>query len=195
MSGRMARALAAIDAAHAEDPEKDACGEPRELAYARHMSTWLEKLAPGASEELRLATRCQHLRRWSNARSAYPEGKVGYLRWRKESSIAHAALAGEILAQAGYDAPAVQHVQSLVKKERIKHDAEAQLLEDCACLVFLQYEFAEFARKHDEAKLVDILRKSWSKMSARGRAAALALDLSRHLRLIVDKALTQSRQQ
>src|SRR6185295_19983202 len=175
-------ALARIDAVHAEDPEKDASGEAKELAYARRMSAWLEKLSPGASEELRLATRCQHLRRWSNARSAYPEGKVGYLRWRKESSIAHAALAGEILAQARYDARSVKQVQSLIKKERIKHDPEAQLLEDCACLVFLEYEFAGFAPKHDEAKLVDILRKSWSKMSAQGQAAALALDLPPALR-------------
>lgn len=188
-------AIARIDEAHAEDPAKDASGEAKELVYARCMSAWLEKLAPGASEALRLATRCQHLRRWAIPRAAYPEGKVGYLRWRKQESLAHAALAGEILGQAGYDAATVKHVQSLVKKERIKHDPEAQLLEDSACLVFLEHEFAEFARKHDEAKLVDILRKSWDKMSPAGREAALALDLPQPLRLIVEKALTQSRQQ
>jgi hypothetical protein len=188
-------AIARIDAAHANDPEKDASGEPRELVYARRMSAWLAKLAPDASEALRLAVRCQHLRRWAIPRSAYAEGKIGYLRWRKEEALAHAALAGEILGQAGYDAEAVKRVQSLIKKERIKHDAEAQLLEDSACLVFLEYEFAEFAPKHDEAKLVDILRKSWSKMSPRGQAAALGLDLQQPLRLIVEKALTQSQQQ
>ena len=123
------------------------------------------------------------------ARSAYPEGKIGYLRWRKEEALAHAALAGEILGQAGYDAETVKHVQSLIKKERIKHDAEAQLLEDSACLVFLEYEFAEFALKHDEAKLVDILRKSWNKMSPAGQKAALGLALPAPLRAIVAKAL------
>ena len=188
-------AIARIDEAHAEDPAKDASGEAKELVYARRMSAWLEKLAPRASEALRLATRCQHLRRWAIARSAYPEGKIGYLRWRKEEALAHAALAGEILGQAGYDAATVKQVQSLIKKERIKHDPEAQQLEDSACLVFLEYEFSDFARKHDEAKLVDILRKSWSKMSARAREAALALELPRPLRQMVEKALTQSQQQ
>ena len=185
---RLDRALARIDAVHAEDPEKED-GEPKELAYARRMGVWLEKLSPNASESLKLAVRCQHLRRWSMARSAYPEGKVGYLRWRKESAVAHAALAGEILGQAGYGADAVQRVQSLIKKERIKHDPEAQLLEDTACLVFLEFEFAAFAPKHDEAKLADILRKTWAKMSPQGQRQALGLQLPAHLRALVGKAL------
>jgi hypothetical protein len=185
---RFDRAIELIDAAHAEDPEKDASGEARELVYARRMSAWLEKLAPGASEALRLAVRCQHLRRWAIARGGYPEGKVGYLRWRKEESLAHAALAGEILARAGYGEE-VKHVQSLIKKERIKHDPEAQLLEDAACLVFLEYEFAAFAVKHGEAKLVDILRKTWGKMSPQGQREALGLQLPAPLRALVEKAL------
>ena len=192
MSGRPAekfgRALAAIDAVHAEDPEKDAAGVAKELVYARRMSAWLERLAPQASDALRLAVRCQHLRRWAIPRSSFPEGKIGYLRWRKEESLAHAALAGEILGQAGYGAE-VKHVQTLIKKERIKHDAEAQLLEDTACLVFLEYEFAAFAGKHEEAKLVDILRKTWAKMSPLGQREALGLRLPEPLRAIVGKAL------
>jgi hypothetical protein len=190
VSGRLERAIAAIDAAHAEDPEKDAAGEAKELVYARRMSAWLERLAPQASDALRLAVRCQHLRRWAMPRGDHPQGKIGYLRWRKEEALAHAALAGEILGQAGYDAD-VKHVQSLIKKERIKHDAEAQLLEDTACLVFLEFEFAEFSGKHEEAKLVDILRKTWGKMSPRGHDAALGLKLPAALRAIVEKALAK----
>src|SRR5260221_9164303 len=86
---RFERAIAAIDAAHAEDPEKDAAGEARELVYARRMSAWLERLAPQASEALTLAVRSQHPRRWAIPRSSYPEGKAGDLRWRKEESRAH----------------------------------------------------------------------------------------------------------
>ena len=188
-AGRFGRAIAAIDAAHAEDPEKDAAGEARELVYARRMSAWLERLAPQASEALRLAVRCQHLRRWAIPRASYPEGKIGYLRWRKEEALAHAALAGQLLARAGYDAEAVQRVQSLIKKERIKHDAEAQALEDATCLVFLEYEFAPFAAKHPDDKVVDILRKTWPKMSPTGQREALGLQLPAPLRAIVDKAL------
>ncbi len=93
---RFDTAMARIDAVHAEDPEKDAAGQPKELAYAQRMSAWLAKLAPAASEPLQLAVRCQHLRRWAIPRTSYPEGKVGYLRWRKDESLAHAALAGSL---------------------------------------------------------------------------------------------------
>ena len=189
MSGRFAGALARIDAAHGEDPERDAAGRAKELVYAEHMSAWLEKQAPAASESLKLAVRCQHLRRWAIPRGSFPEGKVGYLSWRKQESLAHAALAGELLAQAGYDAEAVKRVQSLIKKERIKHDAEAQALEDVTCLVFLEHEFAPFAAKHPDDKVVDILRKTWPKMSPQGQAAALRLKLPTPLRALVEKAL------
>lgn len=155
------------------------------------MSAWLTKLSPQASEPLRLAVRCQHIRRWALPRSAFPEGRVGYLRWRKEQSLAHAALAGEILGRAGYDEDTIGRVQSLVKKEGIKHDPEAQLLEDVTCLVFLEYEFAAFAPKHEQAKLVDILRKTWSKMSTAGREAALALEMPAPSRALVEKAVAK----
>ena len=176
---RFDAAIARIDAAHAEDSAKDATGQPKELACARRMSERLEKLA----------VRCQHLRRWAIRRGDYPEGKVGYLRWRREESRAHASLAGEILRQSGYGADAVERARSMVKKEMIKHGPEAQMLEDVTCLVFLEHEFAAFAPKHDEAKLVDILRKSWAKMSLLGQREALGLQLPVHLRALVSKAL------
>lgn len=185
--GRFEQASARIDAVHAEDPGQ------KELLYAQRMSAWLEKLDPNASEALRLAVRCQHLRRWSLPRGDFPVGRVGYLRWRKEESLAHAALAGELLRDAGYDAEMVRRVQSLVKKERIRQDPDAQALEDVASLVFLEFELAGFAPKHDEAKLVDILQKTWAKMSPRGQAAALALKLPAPLRALLEKALTRSR--
>jgi Domain of unknown function (DUF4202) len=186
--GKFDDAMTAVDVVHAQDPEKES-GRPKELVYAERMSAWLAKLAPQASEALRLAVRCQHLRRWAIPRASYPEGKVGYLSWRKQESLAHAALAGEILAGAGYGAEAVKRVQSLIKKERIKHDPEAQMLEDVTCLVFLQSEFAAFAPKHEEQKLVDILRKTWPKMSPQGQQEALGLKLPAPLRAIVEKAL------
>lgn len=189
--GRFAGALARINAAHGEDPERDAGGRPKELVYAERMSAWLERLAPQASEALRLAVCCQHLKRWAIARSSFPAGKVGYLSWRKQESLAHAALAGDILAAAGYDADAVKRVQSLVKKERIRHDPEAQLLEDVACLVFLQYELAAFSAKHEEAKIIDILRKTWAKMSPQGHEAAIGLKLPSPLREIMEAALSK----
>jgi len=178
-----------MDAVHAEDPQQDASGEPAELVYARRMSARLASLAPDASEALRLAARCQHIRRWAIRRSDYPEGAAGYRAWRVDEANAHALTAGEILAQAGYDGATVQRVRSLLRKERLKLDADVQLLEDVGCLVFLEHYFAPFARKHDEAKLVEIVRKTWRKMSPRGHEAALALALAAPLRAIVEKAL------
>lgn len=189
MSARFDEAIARFDAAHAEDPAKDASGQPAELVYAQRMGAWLAKLAPDASEALRLAVRCQHIRRWAIWRSDYPEGVAGYRKWRVDEANAHALTAREILAQAGYEEAMVQRVQALVRKERLKQDPEAQLLEDVICLVFLENYFAQFAQKHDEARLVEILRKTWRKMSPLGQRAALGLQLPAPLRAIVGKAL------
>jgi hypothetical protein len=189
---RFERAIARFDAAHAEDPARESAGtgeEPRELLYAKRMSAWLERLAPDASEPLRLAVRCQHIRRWSIARGAYPAGVEGYRQWRAAEARAHAETAGKILAEVGYDAATIGRVQALVRKERLKQEPEAQLLEDVVCLVFLENYFAEFAKKHDEEKLLGILRKTWRKMSPRGRQAAQGLALAPEARVLIDKAL------
>ena len=182
-------AIARIDAVHAEDPETEPSGQPAELVYARRMSARLAKLAPDASEALRLAARCQHIRRWAIRRSAYPAGAAGYRKWRIDEAAAHALTAKELLEKSGYDEQAIQRVQSLVRKERLRQDPETQLLEDVGCVVFLEHYLAPFAQKHDEAKLVDILRKSWRKMSPRGQAAALELNLPPPLRRIIEKAV------
>ena len=188
---RFDRAIARIDAAHNGDPEKDSSGRAGELVYAMRMSAWLDKLAPEASEPLRLAVRCQHLRRWAIRRSDYPQGAAGYRKWRADEANSHAELAGRILAAAGYDDAAVQRVQSVVRKEKLKLDPAAQLLEDVSCLVFLENHFSEFASKHDEPTLLRILRKTWNKMSPRGQEAALELDLPKPLRAIIEKALAK----
>ena len=137
------------------------------------MSRWLERLEPEASEALRLAARAQHLCRWRIERAAYPEGRQGYLRWRRDCGELHARLAGEILEEVGYDTAIVDRVEATCcARKDCPHDAEALALEDTACLVFLESELAAFAPKHDEAKLVQILERTWRKMSPRGRATA-----------------------
>jgi hypothetical protein len=188
-AARLARALERIDAAHAEDPGREPDGAPKELVYARRMSAWLERLEPRASEALRLAARCQHLRRWAIRRDQFPKGTKGYRDWRAAEAAAHAELAAEILREAGFDAPAVARVQSLIRKENLKRDPEAQVLEDVTCLVFLESYFAGFAVKHDEPTLLRILGKTWAKMSPRGREAARALEMPAPLEALVQKAI------
>src|SRR5258706_3827240 len=153
------------------------------------MSEWLEKWAPDASEALKLAARSQHIRRWEIPRDRYPMNRAGYHRWRNELAAFHAKVAGEILQKVTYDEATVGRVQSLLKKERLKEDPEAQMLEDVICLVFLEHYFPEFAGKHDEEKVIGILRKTWRKMSERGHEAALKLAMGTEERRLVEKAL------
>ena len=184
----LAAAFAAFDRANAADPnlEEGAEGpEPKELLYGRRMSAFLAEIYPEASTELRLAARAQHLERWRIPRKSYPEGRVAYLTWRRDLKAFHAERAAEILRELGFDEALIARVGALLRKERLKQDPDSQALEDVACLVFLAHHFAAFSEGHDEAKLVDILRKTWRKMSERGHQAALALPLDgRSLRLV-----------
>ena len=180
-AGRFENAVARIDAAHAEDPSMEIIGgaaRPGELVYAERMSGMLERFAPGASEALRLAVRCQHMRRWVIPRTSYPATSAGYKEWRARLLVFQADVASEILREAGYDDDTIRRVAQLVRKEGIKRDSETQLLEDVAALVFIEHHLADFARHHteyDEAKLIDILGKTLRKMSSEGRRAARKL--------------------
>lgn len=185
-------AMSAIDALHADDPAIETVeGEAvkKELAYARRMSAALERLMPDASDALRLAVRAQHLQRWRIPRADYPDGKAGYHAWRTEEKRMHAVLAADALRGAGIDGPTIERVAELVLKKRLATDPEAQALEDAACLVFLEHELTAFARDRDHAQVVDILRKTWNKMSESGRALALALDLPPASRALIAEAL------
>jgi hypothetical protein len=172
---RFTAALAAIDAANSHDPSG------RELEYSKRMSAMLERFSPETSEVVRLAARAQHVERWKTPRSSYPEGKQGYLEWRSFLYQFHAETAGRILAQAGYDESTIGRVKSVVAKKMLRADPEAQLLEDVVALVFLENYLEEFAAQHrdyDEAKFVDILRKTWKKMSPGAREFVLSEKIS-----------------
>jgi hypothetical protein len=191
--GRFSEAVSRFDRANAEDPNVEfvaGVSEAKELVYARRMSAWLAKLVPDASEPLRLAARCQHIRRWTIPRSQYQAGRDGYRAWRACLKNFHAETAGEILRDVGYDDPTISRVQAIVRKERLKADPAVQALEDVICLVFLEYYFEDFAAKHDKEKLLDILQKTWRKMSDHGRTAALALELKPELHAIVVSAVS-----
>ena len=188
---RFRRAIERFDGANAEDPNRervDGAEQPRELVYARRMTARLDRFRPDASEAVRLAARCQHIRRWTIPRRDYPAGREGYRRWRTDLARFHASTAAAILRDVGYDEGVVARVEALLRKERLKADPEVQLLEDVICLVFLAHYLAGFAPKHDEETLVGVLRKTWRKMSDEGRRAALALDLPAGLRPLVERA-------
>lgn len=191
------QAIEQIDAANAQDPNVatfDGRQYPAELIYAMRMTAWLARIAPAASDPLGLAVRCQHLRRWDIPRSRYPMTRAGYHQWRTKLGFYHAEQAAEILRSVGYDDTVIGRVQSLIRKERLKSDPEAQTLEDVACLVFLENDYVDFARKHEEQKVIDILRKTWRKMSEAGHALAieLAKELPQAERTLIERALAPS---
>lgn len=189
------RARLAINAAHAADPKRAADGQPAELAYADHMERWVVRLDPAASPLLRLAARCQHLERWTSPRGGYPLGKAGYYAWRRELYVRQAEGARALLLAAGVPADEADRVATWVSKTGLKTNPGTQALEDAACLVFLENEIADFATSHadySEEKFVDILRKTWRKMSPAAQQAALALELPAPIAALVRSALSSN---
>lgn len=185
--------IARFDAENAEDPNHEIFeGKeyPKELLYAKRMTAWQEKLAPEASPIVKLAVRAQHICRWEIPRSNYPMDRKGYRQWRTDLGKFHAKKANEIMRDVGYDEEIIERVQALLRKENLKLDPDVQLLEDIICLVFLESYFADFSKQHDEEKLINIIRRTWKKMSPRGHQAALELKLPSELASIIEKALT-----
>jgi len=185
--------IAAIDAANAEDPRR-VDGEPFEILYARRMSACLDALYPQASELLKIAARGQHLRRWEIARSDYPDGRDGYNLWRRSCREHHARRVSEIMLSRGYDEHAIQVVGGLIRKEQLKRDPQSQALENVAAVVFLEYYFDDFLKKHQgyaEDKIVDILAKTLRKMSPHGHQAAMALSMNERAQRLVDAAIAR----
>ncbi|HEY5656463.1 MAG TPA: DUF4202 domain-containing protein [Myxococcota bacterium] len=188
---RLRRALAAIDAANAGDPQRiEVRGQlrPKELAHAELVSEWIERLCPDASEALRLAARAHHVRRWEIPRERHPEGRSGYLRWRKALSEHHAKVAGEILASEGYAEPTIARVQEIVRKKNLGRDAEVQALEDALCLVFLETQFHDVAARLEPEKLLEVTRKTLGKMSPRALDLAAQLPLDPRDRAWIERA-------
>lgn len=165
--------IAAIDAANAADPDKSE-GAPATLLYGQRMTEELARLYPDASEILQIAVRGQHIERWTSPRDSYPEGREGYLTWRRDLGAFHARRVAEIMEAAGYDAESIAETGRMLRKEGIKRDAEVQALEDVICFVFLRWYFAPFAEGRSPEELERIVSKTARKMSEDARQRALA---------------------
>ena len=180
---RLQRAVARLDAANAADPNG------HELDYANRLSAWVHRLDPAPAEALQLAARAQHLQRWLIPRDSYPADRVGYLKWRADLKQFHAQQAGKILVEIGYDEATVTAVQDLIRKRNFPHDLASRVLEDALCLVFLETQFAETTTKTGPDKMIQILQKTWKKMTPQAQAIALTLPLTAAGRALVERAL------
>lgn len=189
---RFPRAIAAFDAYHQRDPNTEIENGklfPKELLYARRMTDRLAAFAPQADEAVKLAARCQHIGRWEIPREKYPMGKKGYLQWRNEEKFHHAYIAETILAETGYDATTIGKVKFLLLKKELFTNADTQLMEDVACLVFLEFYLEDFSEKHDDDKVVDILRKTLGKMSPSAQAVIADLKLPAKTNRLIERAV------
>ncbi|MCV2870519.1 DUF4202 domain-containing protein [Defluviimonas sp. WL0002] len=169
---RLEAVHAQIDEANANDPDRSE-GRPAALLYGERMSAELARLFPDASDILRIAARGQHIERWTSPRASYPEGRAGYLAWRRDLAAFHARRVGDIMRAAGYDETDAERVGTLLRKEGIKRDEEVQALEDVICFVFLRWYFFPFAEGRDPEDLLRIVEKTARKMSEGARARAL----------------------
>ena len=193
MNNRLEDVFGLIDEANGRDPGAepgpDGVSVPTALLYGQRVSERLDVFDPAASEELRIACRAQHLERWRLPRSDYPMTRAGYHAWRNEQKKRHAERVADLMAQTSYDADTRERVASLVRKEGIKRDADAQTLEDIACLVFLEHYAAEFATGRDEEQIIDILQKTLRKMSAKGHEVALKLPMHEAVKAALGRAI------
>lgn len=197
MISKLEKTLNAIDSINQEDPNTtiiDDKAQPKELVYGLYMTECLSQYWPQANEFLQIAVRAQHIKRWHLKRSEFPEGKQGYLTWRKELGKFHAQTTKALMLDNGYSEEEAEKTACIIRKEKLKRNPDSQTLEDVACLVFLQYYFDEFAAKYtkadNEAKIIRIVQLTWKKMSERGHEIALSLTLPDHLATLVNKALT-----
>lgn len=192
------RAVELIDAANRQDPNRETAGGeswPKELLYSRRMSDMIERFAPEADAAMKLAVRAQHIRRWESPRGDYPMGRKGYHQWRTALYDFHAATAGALLQQAGYDQDTIARVKQAVGKKALKRNPDTQLLEDVAALVFIEHYMEAFAASkpdYDEEKWITIIQRTWRKMSDRGQQFALSggIRLPESLVPLIQKALS-----
>ena len=190
---RFETAIALIDKKNAEDVNTYSVSGmeyPKELLYSQRMSRTLLQFDPNASKALQIAARAQHICRWKSARKEYPMDRVGYLKWREDLKQMHADLTGNILKKVGFDDEFTDRVKAIILKKLIKKNKESQALEDVICLVFLDFYFDEFAAKHADEKIIDILQKTWKKMSDEGHEAALKINFSEKSLALVKKAIS-----
>lgn len=169
-----------MDAANSEDPNiETAEGKewPKELLYSHRMADMLARYKAEADQVIQLGIRGQHMLRWKSPRDAYPMDRKGYHQWRTALYTFHANSVAELMEKAGYDEASLERVRQAVGKKALKKNPDTQLLEDVAALVFIEHYMLAFAEKHpeyDEEKWIDIIRKTWRKMSSDAHDFALS---------------------
>ena len=174
------KVVSLMDAANSEDPNIETADNkewPKELLYSHRMSDMLERFKPATDDVMKLAIRGQHVQRWKSPRDDYPMDRKGYLQWRADLYKFHGDIVAELMAEAGYDDESLGRVKVAIGKRQLKLNNDTKLLEDIAGLVFIEHYMLAFAEKHpeySEEKWIDIIQKTWKKMTAEAHEFALS---------------------
>ena len=192
MEERLRRTLERIDEENMQDPTKESWEHgdmPSAWVYGQRMTAWLHKLTPEPSQELQIAARAQHIRRWDVPRDTFPANRKGYLDWRVRMYDYHAEKALAIMQELGWDEDAQYQVNFYLHKRCLQTNREVQFLEDCACLIFIQYQLLDIAREHREQKVTRIIQKTWDKMTEQGHREVFAIGLPDEVHELLDKVM------
>ena len=188
---QLQQAFDAFDLYNSADPNREIFeGDtyPKEVLYALRMTEKLNDFAFDVPDYLQLAARSQHIGRWEIARNEYPMNRKGYLLWRSQLKLRHAAIAEKILRECKYGDDTIEKVKALLIKKQLHENPDTQLLEDVICLVFILYYLDEFAAKHEDDTAVDIIQKTLKKMSPQGIAAAVKIPVSSKVSELIARA-------
>lgn len=175
------KAVELINSVHQLDPNSETVDDieiKSELLYSARMLEILEKVAPNASFELKLAAQCQHISRWSIPRATFPTGKKGYYEWRAAIMKHQLSVSTNTLKQAGIDDEAIAFIIDALKNKADKLNLNASIIEDTACLTFIKWYLVPFAGQFDPDKAKTILQKTANKMSEKGLALIPNMELS-----------------
>ena len=179
------QAIELINKALKEDPKGEA------ILYSEQCFEWLKKIKLDYTEAQELAARCQHFRRWEIPRSEFPMDKKGYHQWRIKLYTYQAEKAAELLSEIGYSTEVIDEVKSMIAKKDLRKDSNSQLIEDVACLVFLENYIQPFSATKDysEEKWIKIIQKTWGKMSEKAHKFALQINYPAPILNLIQKAL------
>jgi hypothetical protein len=181
-------AIDLIDKVHNQDPTSDTIDGVKikaELLYSNRMLSVLEKVAPDASLELKLAAKCQHISRWSIPRATFSMDKKGYYQWRAAIMEHQLSVTTSVLKQAEINDQRIEIIVDALKNKADKTNLNASIIEDTACLTFIKWYLVPFAGQFDAVKAKIILQKTAGKMSERGLGLLPEMELSEEVHQVL----------
>ncbi len=195
------KALQLYDAANSKDPNfenENGKEVAKELLYSQRMLDMINRYLPDADDVAKLSVAAQHIERWKSPRSDYPMNRKGYHLWRTNLYKFHAETAAKYLAEAGYDEAFIERVKLAIGKKNLKTNKDTQILEDVAALTFIEhYMMAMYNNfpQYDEEKWIDIIIRTWKKMSPNAQQFALSGDvkLPEALVPVIQKAVEKAK--